>query len=304
MKLGWMINLGSKLIKALIEAVRTFKRVHSVKIILALRADLLYRLVRESTDPGFQEEKYRSLYLNIRWSRQQLVKVLDSRVSFMFERQYTRADVRLEDIMPQHQMQKKSATDYILDRTFLRPREAIIYLNECIARSEGASRIAAKVIQQAELNYSQQRLTSIADEWRREYPFVTDYCNILERRSTPFKMEDISIEECEKFAYDMIMERPTDAISPICEEFYTGTDPGSRYPMLEMVMQALYHVGIISVKLEPHLPRQWSSDSVSFLSKGQLKSDTLIDVHKTFHAALGVSSRSRIQAAHRELVAD
>jgi hypothetical protein len=98
---GWVDDkLRFKLIKALIEAIRTFKRVHNVKIIVALRTDLLYRLVRESTDSGFQEEKYRSLYLNLRWNRQQLAGLLDSRVSFMFERQYTRAGVGLDDIMP------------------------------------------------------------------------------------------------------------------------------------------------------------------------------------------------------------
>jgi hypothetical protein len=88
---GWVDDkIRFKLIKALIEAVRTFKRIQPVKIIIALRTDLLYRLVRESSDPGFQEEKYRSLYLNLRWTRGQLTALLNLRVSFMFERQYTR----------------------------------------------------------------------------------------------------------------------------------------------------------------------------------------------------------------------
>jgi hypothetical protein len=35
--------------------------------------------------------------------------------------------------------------------------------------------------------------------------------------------------------------------------------------MLEVVFQALYHVGIIGVKLEPHLPRQWSPNCHIYL---------------------------------------
>jgi hypothetical protein len=291
---GWVDDkLRFKLIKALIEAVRTFKRVHNIKIILALRTDFLYRLIKESADAGFQEEKYRSLYLNIRWSRRQLAGLLDSRVAFMFERQYTRGGVGLDDIMPKHQMQRKSAIDYMLERTFQRPREAIIFLNECIARSEGASRISVQIIQQSELSYSQQRLTSIADEWRREYPSLDQYAGILARRAIPFRLRDIPLEECEKFAYDLITKSPNDPIIPICEEFYTGSDPDVRFMMLEAVTKTLYHVGIVSVKLEPHLPRQWSTDSIPLLSDGQLKPGTLIDVHKTFHAALGVSPRAR-----------
>lgn len=279
---GWVDDkLRFKLIKALIEAVRTFKRVHNIKIILALRTDLLYRLIKESADAGFQEEKYRSLYLNIRWNRQQLAGLLDSRVAFMFERQYTRSGVELDDIMPEHQIQRKSATDYILERTFQRPREAIIFLNECISRSEGASRISIQIIQQSELSYSQQRLTSIADEWRREYPALEAYASILARRAIRFRLQDIPLEVCEKFAYDLITKSPSDPIVPECEEFYTGFDLDARFGMLESIVQALYHVGIVSVKLEPHLPRQWSTESVPLLSDGQLKPGTLIDVHNT-----------------------
>jgi hypothetical protein len=132
---GWVDDrIRFKLIKALIEAVRTFKKVQNVKIIVALRTDLHYRVLRETTQPGFQEEKYRSLYLPLRWTREQIIRLLDDRVSFMFKRQYTRAGVRLADIMPNNQIDQRSATDYMLDRTFFRPREAILFLNACIAK--------------------------------------------------------------------------------------------------------------------------------------------------------------------------
>jgi hypothetical protein len=143
------------------------------------------------------------------------------------------------------------------------------------------------------LTYSQQRLTSISDEWRREYPALEAYAAVIARRAIPFRLDSLPIETCEKFAYDLIMKFPHDEIALLCEEFYTGTDPNARFVMLEAVIRALYHVGIASVKLEPHLPRQWSSDSIPLLSEGQLKPSTLIDVHKTFHAALGVSPRAR-----------
>ena len=46
-----------KLIKALLEAIRTFRQIHSLKIIVALRTDLHYRVLKEASYPGFQEEK-------------------------------------------------------------------------------------------------------------------------------------------------------------------------------------------------------------------------------------------------------
>ena len=159
-----------KLIKALMEALRTFRQIHSAKIIVALRTDLHYRVLKETVHAGFQQEKYSSLYLQLRWTRQQLQQLLDLRVHFMFRRQYTNSNVTLFDILPINQIEKRSAVDHILDRTFFRPREAILYLNNCIARSEGSSRITITTLRQADVVYSQQRLISLADEWRREYP--------------------------------------------------------------------------------------------------------------------------------------
>jgi len=91
-------TLRFKLIKSLIETVRNFRRVKYVKIIVALRTDLHYRVLKETDQAGFQEEKYRSLYLPIRWTREQLADLLDARVSFMFKRKYTTDGVTLKDI--------------------------------------------------------------------------------------------------------------------------------------------------------------------------------------------------------------
>jgi hypothetical protein len=141
--------------------------IETVKIVVALRTDLHYRVLRETAQAGFQEEKYRSLYLPIRWTRSQLMKLLDDRVTYMFERQYTRQNVHLSEVFISGQIDQKSPADYILDRTFLRPREAIIFLNECLARSEGRSSISIQIIRQAEVPYSQQRLVSLEDELLR-----------------------------------------------------------------------------------------------------------------------------------------
>jgi len=53
------------LLRSLIETIRDFKKVTNVKIIIVLRTDLLNRTLRKTRDAGFQEEKYRSLYLPI-----------------------------------------------------------------------------------------------------------------------------------------------------------------------------------------------------------------------------------------------
>jgi hypothetical protein len=277
-----------KLIKALIETIRTFRRVRSVKIIIALRTDLHERVLRGTESSGFQDEKYRALYLPLRWTRPQIVQLLNDRVRFMFKRQYTNQSGQLQDVLPSNQIDKRTAAEYIVDRTFFRPREAILFLNECLAKSEGASRITIQILRQAEVTYSQQRLTSLADEWRQDYPNLAHASKLLEHRKTPFTVEGLTHGELEAVAAHVIERAKTkDIITKAAEQFFYNDS--NHVSFAECLVRVFYQVGLIGVKPDPHLGRQWSYLDQPTLEQGQVKSTSQIDIHKTFWAVLGAS---------------
>jgi hypothetical protein len=283
-------SLRFKLIKSLIETLRTFQKVRPIKIIVGLRTDLHFRVLKETDSAGFQEEKYRSLYMQIRWTRAQLIEMLDQRVRFLFKRKYTKDGVSLSDIMPPNQIDKRSSEDYIVDRTFFRPREAIIYLNDCIARSTGTSRITVSVLRQAEVSYSQQRMVSLGNEWKREYPNLERCAKILDHRKTPFKIDDMSDDETKALAL-RILEHPSQAIDPIfvwCQEFYLSGKV-TKTEFLQEIMAIFYQVGLVGIKPEPQIGRQWSFEDEPTLDRAQIKPQAQIDIHKTFWAALGAT---------------
>ncbi len=281
-----------KLIKALIETLKTFKKIHGVKIIVALRTDLHYRVINETPSSGFQEEKYRSFYLNLKWTRGQLTELLERRVSFMFKRQYTRQDVGLKDIMPSNQIDQRTAVDYILDRTFFRPREAIIYLNECISRAEGQSKITVALLRQAEVRYSQQRLQSLADEWRRDYPNLLTSANLLIRRDIPFNLSEIPETDVESLVISILEKsQRQDEISLAADMALNGKKTMNEF--LQVIVGIHYAVGLLGVKPAPHIGRQWSYLDQPFLTDGQLNNTIQIDVHKTFWASLGCIRRGK-----------
>jgi hypothetical protein len=216
--------------------------------------------------------------------------MLDQRVGFLFKRKYTKHGVRLTDIMPPNQIEKRSSADYIIDRTFFRPREAIIYLNDCIARSAGTTRITVSVLRQAEVSYSQQRMVSLGNEWKREYPNLERCAKILDHRKTPFKIDDLSDDEAKNLAFK-ILEHPAQAIDPIyiwCQEYYL-LNKVTKTEFLQEIMAIFYQVGLVGVKPEPHLGRQWSFEDDPTLDRAQVKPQAQIDIHKTFWAALGSS---------------
>lgn len=291
---GWVGDrIRFKLIRALLEAVKSFKKVRNAKIIVALRTDLHYRMLREIKNPSFQEEKYRSLYLPVKWTREQLIQLLDSRVEYLYRRQYTKTRVKLEHIFAATKMDERTPIDYIIERTFFRPREAIIFMNDCLARSEGKTTITVSAIREAEITYSRDRLHALADEWRREYPRIDDTARLLSGRSYPFRLDSISAEECENFAEWFLRDQnyPDDPIQQLCEEYYTG-DRADHLHFVRAVFLILYQVGLIGIKAEAGLPRQWSFDDRPTLDEETLKSGTLIYVHKTFWAALEIAVRN------------
>lgn len=292
---GWIDDsLRFKLIKSLIETVRTFRKVKNVKIIVALRIDLHYRVLKETNQAGFQEEKYQSLYLPIRWTRDQLIELLDSRVHFMFKRQYTRDGVHLLDILPTNQIQQRSSSDYILDRTFFRPREAIIYLNECLKRAIGTTKISVAVLTQAEVVYSQQRLASLGIEWKREYPNLTDAARFFEHRKTQFRIDEVTEDEANTLALRILElpNAPRDQIYELSERYYLKEEV-KRDDFLRGIVAIFYHVGLCGIKPDAHLGRQWSFFDEPELEASQIKTDAQIDLHKTFWAGLGVTPPMR-----------
>ena len=63
-----------QMIRALIECLKSFRKIQNLKIIVALRSDVLERVFQESYHPGFQREKYDDYILRLKWDKTQLKK--------------------------------------------------------------------------------------------------------------------------------------------------------------------------------------------------------------------------------------
>ena len=189
-------RLRFRLIRALIEATLDFSQIRNLKIIVALRNDLLDRVYRYTRDPGFQEEKYRTSTLQIKWSHDQLIELLDRRIDLLVREQYTNQKATYENLLPK-KIGKRKTIDYLLDRTLMRPRDIIQFFNACIIASDGNTFISKGNLQEAEGVYSRERLRALADEWNGLYPNLLHLAELLKRRRETFIVKDISDEELE-----------------------------------------------------------------------------------------------------------
>jgi hypothetical protein len=283
-------SVKHRLIKSLIESIKSFKRVSSVKIIIALRTDLKNRVIKNTISEGFQEEKYRSLYLELQWSRQYIRAILETRVSHLFESTYTKNNVQLSQILPNTDINKRKAADYIIDRTFLRPREAIIFLNICIKKAEGSTKITVGNIKAGEMEYSKDRMNSLEDEWRSDYPYLIKYTKIISDKHTPLKFKNL-MQSLDDFALEMASltqgDSDTDPIVKICKDYiYNNLTDEEIIP--KTTISLLYKVGIVGLKLNPHIGRQWSYLDEPEIPVSSISDETQIEVHETFWPILGI----------------
>ncbi|HRN82453.1 MAG TPA: DNA repair protein [Candidatus Saccharibacteria bacterium] len=188
-----------KLIRALVETLKSFRGISSVKILVAMRRDLLETIFSETRDVGFQKEKYESLFLSLTWTKNQLKDLLDKRLRQLIKARYTVNSLGIEDIFP-GKVNGIDFLDYLLERTLYRPRDAIAFVNECLIRSEGKQAITATVIHQAEIEHSTKRVQALEDEWIVHYPKLSDYFSLIERLPTSFKVLSISKDKVETYA--------------------------------------------------------------------------------------------------------
>ncbi|MCG3110894.1 MAG: hypothetical protein MCM46_03615 [Candidatus Manganitrophus sp. SB1] len=280
-------SLRYRLVRALIETVRDFRKVEQAKIIVALRYDLLDRVFRITRDAGFQEEKYESMYLNLRWTKEQLINVLDTRIDFLIKQSYTLQKVTHKDILPKL-IKGQPIIDYILDRTMMRPRDVILFFNYCIALATGSPEITTQMIKQSEGEYSRTRLRSLADEWYADYPQLIKFSSLLKNRRKVFSVTEIAEDEisdfCLTFVSDHLDEK--DSLSIGAKKVVDCTL--SPLDFRKEIIRIFYRVALVGLKLESYEVVSWSITGRPSISPAEINDKTRVSIHPCFWRTLGI----------------
>jgi hypothetical protein len=280
-------RLRFRLIRALIETSLDFARVHNVKVILALRNDLLDRVYRYTRDAGFQEEKYRTATLQVAWTKPQLIQLLDLRIGVLVREQYTSRSVTHKDLLP-HNVGKQTVIDYILDRTLMRPRDVIQFFNTCIRQADGKPTISTKALREAEGIYSRERLRALADEWFGIYPNLFHLTRILKKRKPFFEVAELPLDEIEENYLELLVSgRGENGLDlQLMTTLFEGAMTREDYR--NNVLLIFYKVGLVGLKIDPYLPMSWTDIGGASVSSAEVIPDTKVAIHKAFWRCLGI----------------
>ena len=203
-------NTRCRFIRALIEEIKNFRKLPPVKIIIALRKDLLELVFDKTRDSGFQQEKYESYILPLIWSAEDLKSLVELRINEVFKSQYTRQDVGFDDIFPAAKKGGgQTSFDYMLERTLWRPRDILQFSNECFNVAFDRERISWRSIVAAENSYSKKRLRSLSEEWSEFYPNLSIVMELLRGRVAEFSRGKITTSQLEE-----IMTQYADVTTP------------------------------------------------------------------------------------------
>lgn len=277
-----------KLIKSLIDTLRRFRKVNNVKVIVALRYDLLDKVLHLGSEAGFQEDKYESLYLYLRWNKKALSELIEKRINYLFKRKYGSDNIRLSEVFPDN-IGKENSIDYMINRTFLRPRDMILFFNECISNANGEHKLTPTIIKKSEEQYSCKRLQSLVTEWLGVYPNLLCVAKMFDGMNSFLKVSEITkefLEEKYTENIDRIRDVTSDPITTQIDKLYTGD--GNFNAVRNNIIRELHLVGLFGVKTGPSSTMNWSYSSGMSLSSGEVRPSSIIHIHPMFHRALNI----------------
>lgn len=131
--------------------------VKGITCLIFLRADIYDSLQFDDKD------KHRPLEELIVWNSDLLRQMINKRLP---------DNVSVEELFESGEMRGSiQPFNYIIKRTFLRPREVIQFIQECIRQSKnGSSEISKDAIRSAEEKYSVWKVEDVKQEYRRLHP--------------------------------------------------------------------------------------------------------------------------------------
>lgn len=245
-------ELRYRLIRALIEAIKRFREIRCAKVIIALRTDLLASVLETTRDSGFQEEKFEDFFLRLKWADAQLKLIVSQRVSELVKHKYTSKSVGFYDIFTKT-IRKLDTLEYMVRRTLKRPRDMILFVNDCFEEASGKTEIPPSVVQKAEIKYSEGRQASIAQEWFSSYPQLKIHIDFLKGQKSRFAVKDIPVKVINDYLLSLYQYEGKDqdeVTKAGLKLAHNGgvESSGQAMVFLKVLISVLYKVGVIGIR--------------------------------------------------------
>jgi len=287
---NWVdVSIRFKLIRGLVESLKAFRKIRDLKVLVAVRSDVLERVVQETKDLSFQREKLDDYFVHIKWTKPLLRQLVDSRIQSLLRKQYTQSPIGFAEVFPNN-VGNVDPFDYIIDRTLMRPRDVIAFVNECLNEAQGNYDVTATIIKRAEILFSTKRKDSLEQEWQSAYPSIKRLMNLLasKKKSLLTVCELCSASDIDELALAIYTDKQI-GFDPLYDLAKIHCDDGPSNAIAKLIVSILYRVGAIGVKLQAGARYQYSHIDHPLLPVTQISDEDIpIRVHPMLYGTFRI----------------
>jgi len=276
------------LIASMVEVIKEFQhKFKGVKIIISLRENLQMKVFSGTTHRGGQREKFAPLFLDLQWSTSELKKMIDLRVQHSSNK-----ELKLDTIF-EKTSSPKSSIDYIFERTFLRPRDAISFFNKIFEYAIQKSFITMATVKQAEVKYSIERLNAVEDEWSENYGEITKITSFLHNIHDGFNLRNIKEDAFAELLVEAdYVNHFKGELYEVCQKWRLAKNDNYNFRVfLSELCEILYRIGIIGIKRNANTPVEYYYNEFAPCNKSDFLGDVKIYVHKAFYYVLRINNK-------------
>jgi hypothetical protein len=278
-----------ELLKGLLYEVRELNaKLGGAKVVVAMRTNIYYRIFKKAKISEPQREKWSDVRYEIRWDDSELEELVEKRIGELFREQYTSVKPTIKDVLPiKKKRNEEEPLEYILNRTFMRPRDIIEYFNYCLEVSNYSLPLSWSTITSAEDDYSKHRWNSIIDEWKDSFDGIDLLRVIFDRHGGKFAIGDIDEEDV-----ITILTKPECMESRWLRNMYSKYNEGTMtsHQVACGFVEALYTAGVVGIKLDSETAIKYSYEKsiYDYTFMDALKPDMRLEVHKMLWKSLRI----------------
>ena len=283
-------SIRYSLIRALIEVIRDFYADksgdgHPIKVVVALRRDLLDSVYKSTRSSGFQSEKYHSFESELQWTSSDLCELIDKRIQYMSTHKSKGAAlVKFSDIFPPS-VEKKSTVGYMVDRTLQRPRDMINLANCFLKHWNGKQPLTKHLMRCAEREYSEKMFHSIMDEWYGVYPKLSVYAEVFDIKE--FREGKVDFSVWRKMMQEIVIGAESEGDAYLDKWIkMVGAEESKTHKVAVEFLEILYCTGLVQIKPNSTSGFMEYPDNIS---PGQYKKEMLIRMHPMLYGKFGIN---------------
>lgn len=276
-------SLRLELIGAMVDVIKEFRQLPGIKIVISLRENLNEIVFAKHQHKGSQREKLKPLYSKLEWSSEELEELINKRLLLLSENEFS---VNLA--FNQIRRGSKKGLDYVLERTFRRPRDVISFMNHMISNADNKTSFSSDIISKAEPEYSIERFQALEDEWFENYGKISEVCGFLKGISNGFRLKSISENSfTEIYVEDLDKNLLKGELLLAIKDW--KKDIINFIGFQKKLMFILYRIGILGVKKGPDFTTAFYYTKEVIIEKSDISNNCKFYVHPALYSIFKIN---------------